>query len=155
MGAKRQAPTGRQGMKGRWCWAATARWCWSARPIRRWCYALPNATVAAEPPSPPSKSDVASQDDGNLKETVLALNKRLWEAHTKQDVNTFKNLLADDFMGLDIYRRPYRKTGALEHVSKYRVEDAAMSNVKVILLNTTSAIVTSESRFKVLLADGK
>jgi RNA polymerase sigma factor (sigma-70 family) len=73
-------------------------------------------TLAADPPAPAPKSTLPSQDDGNLKETVLALNKRIWEAQTTQDVNTFKNLLADDFMGLDIYRRPYTKAGALDFV---------------------------------------
>jgi RNA polymerase sigma factor (sigma-70 family) len=112
-------------------------------------------TLAADPPPAGSKSALPSQDEGNLKETVLALEKRIWEAHTKQDVNTFKSLLADDYVGLDIHRDPYTKAGALEYVSKYRVEDAAMSNVKVILLNATSALVTYEIRFKVRSKDGK
>ena len=39
--------------------------------------ALPYRTVAAEPPSPVSKTAVSKQDQGNLKETVLALEKRI------------------------------------------------------------------------------
>jgi hypothetical protein len=112
-------------------------------------------TLAAEPPPASSKSALPSQDEGNLKETVLALEKRIWEAHAKQDVGVFKSLLADDYLGLDLNRNPYTKANALEYVSKYRVEDAAMSNVKVILLNATSAIVTYEIRFKVRAGDGK
>ena len=114
--------------------------------------AFPYRTVAAEPAS---KSAARGQDDGNLKETVLALVKRIWEAHNKQDVDAFKNLLADDYLGLDLHRDSYTKANALEYVSKFRVEDAAMSNAKVILLNATSAIVTYEIRFKVRSTDGK
>jgi RNA polymerase sigma factor (sigma-70 family) len=117
--------------------------------------ALPDRTVAAEPPSRGYKSAKFQQDDGNVKETVLALVKRIWEAHSKHDVDTFKNLLADDYLGLDLHRNPYRKANALEYVRNYRVEDAAMSNVQVILLNASSAIVTYEIRFKVRSADGK
>jgi hypothetical protein len=117
--------------------------------------ALPHAIVAADAPSAVPKSAVPSQDDGNLKETVLALEKRIWDAHNKHDVDTFKNLLADDYLGLDLHRNPYKKANALEHVRNFRAEDAAMSNVKVILLNASSAIVTYEMRFKVCSADGK
>jgi hypothetical protein len=112
-------------------------------------------TLAADPPPAGSKSSLPGQDEGNLKETVLALEKRIWEAHAKQDVDVFKNLLADDYLGLDLNRNPYTKANALQYVSKYRVEDAAMSNVKVILLNATSAIVTYEIRFKVNSSNGK
>jgi len=112
-------------------------------------------TLAADPPPAASKSALPGQDEGNLKETVLVLEKRIWDAHAQQDVGAFKNLLADDYLGLDIHGDPYTKGGALEYVSKYRVEDGAMSNAKVILLNATSAIVTYEIRFKVRSADGK
>jgi RNA polymerase sigma factor (sigma-70 family) len=63
---------------------------------------LTHRTVAAEPQSSTSKSSEPRQDQGNLKETVLALEKRLWDAHTTQDVNTFRNLMADDFVGIVI-----------------------------------------------------
>jgi RNA polymerase sigma factor (sigma-70 family) len=117
--------------------------------------ALPDRTVAAEPQSPVSKSGPAGPDDGNLKETVLALTQRLWEAHTKQDRNTFNNLLADDYVGLDISRREYTKAAALEYVANYRVTEYSINNAKVIQLNATSAVVTYEVRFKIRSTGGK
>src|SRR5262249_15866367 len=116
--------------------------------------ALTRETLAVDPEAG-AKSGIPSRDEGNLKETVLALEKRIWDAHGKQDVDAFKNLIADDYLGLDIHRDPYRKAGGLEYFSKFRVEDASMSNVRVILLNATSAIVTYEIRFKVCSTDGK
>jgi hypothetical protein len=117
--------------------------------------ALPDRTVAAEPQSPVSKSAPAGPDDGNLKETVLALTQRLWEAHSKNDRTTFNNLLADDYVGLDISRREYTKAGALDYVAKYRVTEYSISNAKVIQLNATSAVVTYEVRFKIRSTGGK
>jgi RNA polymerase sigma factor (sigma-70 family) len=117
--------------------------------------ALPHRTVAAELQSPVSKSASAGPDDGNLKETVLALTQRLWEAHTKQDRNTFNNLLADDYVGLDISRREYTKAAALDYVANYRVTEYSINNAKVIQLNATSAVVTYEVRFKIRSTSGK
>jgi RNA polymerase sigma factor (sigma-70 family) len=112
-------------------------------------------TLAAEPPPAASKSVPHIQDDGNIKETVLALEKRIWEAHAKQDVNTFKNLLADDYVGLDIYGRRYTKQGALNYVAQYRIVEYTLKDSEVILLNASSAIVTYEVSFTERSADGK
>src|SRR5262249_11007117 len=111
--------------------------------------ALPHGTVAAEPPSPGSKSAVPSQDEGNLEETVLALEKRIWEAHTKQDVNAFKSLVAEDFEGRDIAGNIYTKKNALNYVAKSPVVDPVMKNSRVVVLNATSAIVTYEIRYRI------
>jgi RNA polymerase sigma factor (sigma-70 family) len=88
--------------------------------------ALPYRTVAAENPSPASKSAKAWQDDGNLKETVLALEKRVWEAHTKSSLV------------------PYQ-----DYFAKWRVTEYSIKDPTVILLNATSAIVTYEVRLKI------
>jgi RNA polymerase sigma factor (sigma-70 family) len=116
---------------------------------------LPHRTVAAEAPAPVSRSAVARQDESNLKETVLALEKRIWEAHTKQDVDAFKSLLADDFVGTDIRGGSYTKEGVLNYVATTRVVDPVMTNVRVVLLNATGAIVTYEIRYKIALPDGQ
>jgi hypothetical protein len=111
--------------------------------------ALPLRTLA----SGAQESGLTRSDEGNLKETVLALDDRIWEAHRKQDVNTFKNLLADDYLGLDIYRRSYTKLGVLDYVAKWRVTEYSMRNRRVIPLNASSAIVTYVVHFK--STDGK
>jgi RNA polymerase sigma factor (sigma-70 family) len=115
--------------------------------------ALPFRTVAAEPPSIRFRTAVARQDEGNLKETVLALEKRIWEAHTKQDVDAFKNLLADDFAGTDVRGGSYTKESVLNYVATNRVVDPVMKNARVVVLNTTSAIVTYEICYKTASPD--
>jgi RNA polymerase sigma factor (sigma-70 family) len=117
--------------------------------------ALPYRTAAAEPPPPGSKSAVPVQDQGNLKETVLALEKRIWEGHAKQDVDTFKSLLADDFVGMDMFGRPYDKAATLDYVAKFRVIEHELKDVKVIPLNPTSAVLSYEVHYKVRPTDGQ
>jgi RNA polymerase sigma factor (sigma-70 family) len=117
--------------------------------------ALAHRIGAAEVGAPVSRSAVARQDTGNLKETVLALEKRIWDAHTRQDVAAFKSLLADDFAGTDIRGDSYTKKGVLDYVTTHRVVDPVMKNARVILLNATSAIVTYEIRYKVASPNGQ
>jgi RNA polymerase sigma factor (sigma-70 family) len=117
--------------------------------------ALPYRTMADEPPPRASKSALPKEDQANLKETVLALEKRIWEAHTKQDVDAFKNLLADDFVGTDVRGNSYTKEGALRYVATYRLVDTVMKNARVVLLNATSAIVSYEIRYKRASPDGR
>src|SRR5262249_18513525 len=117
--------------------------------------ALAHRTGAAEPGSPVSRSAVPGPDDGNLKETVLALEKRIWEAHARQDVDAFKSLLADDFAGTDIRGASYTKEGVLNYVATTRVVDPVLKNARVVLLNATSAIVTYEIRYQVASPDGQ
>jgi hypothetical protein len=117
--------------------------------------ALAQRTRAGEPRSPVAKSAEFRLDEVNLKETVLALEKRIWEAHTKQDIDAFTSLLANDFTGTDIRGESYTKEDALNYVATYRVVDPIMKNARVVLLNASSAIVTYEIRYKVASPDGK
>jgi RNA polymerase sigma factor (sigma-70 family) len=87
--------------------------------------------------------------DGNLAETVLALEQRLWGAYAKQDQNTFKNLLPDDFVGIDMFGRPYTRAGTLDYVAKFRVIEHAMKGPRVVLLHASGAVVTYEVHYKV------
>jgi RNA polymerase sigma factor (sigma-70 family) len=116
--------------------------------------ALTRETLAADP-APPSKSALPSQDEGNLKETVLTLEKRIWEAYAKQDVDAFKNLLADDFVCIDMFGRPADKAGELDYVARFRVLEYTMKDAKVVLLNPTSAIVSYEIHYKVRPTNGQ
>jgi hypothetical protein len=117
--------------------------------------ALPYGTAAAEPQTAVSKAAALKGDDGNLKETVLALEKRMWEAYSKQDADTFHNLLPDDFICLDTFGRPSDKAGVLDYVAKFRILEYTMQDVKVILLNATSAIVSYQIDYKVRPTNGQ
>jgi len=84
-----------------------------------------------------------------------ALEKRIWEAHAQQDVAVFRNLLADDFVGTDMFGKPYDKAGQLDYVAKFRVIEHALKDVRVVVLNPTSAIVSYEVHYKVRPTDGQ
>jgi RNA polymerase sigma factor (sigma-70 family) len=116
---------------------------------------LPHGTVAAEPPSPASKSAVSTRDQANLKETVLALEKRIWEAHTTRDLDAVAALLADDYVGSDSRGRADTKKINLDWMANFRVIDPEMKNAKVVVLNSTSAIVTYEIRYKIASPSGQ
>src|SRR5262249_15919924 len=105
-------------------------------------------TLAAEPPPAASKSAPHIQDEGNIKETVLALEKRLLGAAAMQDVNVLKNLLADDFAGLDKHANPFNKADVLQYVSEWCEYDHSIKETRVILLNESSALVSSEFHYK-------
>src|SRR5262249_57942144 len=90
---------------------------------------------AQAPPPDSSRAGLPKQDEGNLKETVLALQKRIWEANAKQDVAAMKNLLAGDFVGLDKNGNPFDKGDELRYVSEWCEFDHAVKEAKVILLN--------------------
>jgi hypothetical protein len=117
--------------------------------------ALAQRTGARGPRPPVSRSAVPRPNEGNIKETVLALEKRIWEAHANQDVHAFKSLLADDFAGTDIRGESYTKEGVLRYVATKRVVDPVLTNARVVVLNATSAIVTYEIRYKVASPDGQ
>jgi hypothetical protein len=104
--------------------------------------------LAADPAPAAAKSDPPSRDEGNLKETVLALQKRIWEANAKQDITAMKNLLADDFSGLDKHGTPFDKGHELHYVSEWCEFDHSIKEAKVILLNATSALVVYEVHYK-------
>jgi RNA polymerase sigma factor (sigma-70 family) len=110
---------------------------------------LAHRTQAADPPEPLSPSAVRKQDDGNLKETVLALEKRIWEAYKAQDRAAFQSLLADDFEGVNIHGNPYDKAGELKYVSNFCVTEYELKDAKVILLTRNSALVTYKVHYKV------
>jgi RNA polymerase sigma factor (sigma-70 family) len=110
--------------------------------------ALPRETLEADPAPGPAKSARHSQDEGNLKETVLALQKRIWEANAKQDVNAMKNLLADDFAGLDKNGGPFNKGDELQYVSAWCEFDHSIKEARVVLLNDSSALVIYEVHYK-------
>jgi RNA polymerase sigma factor (sigma-70 family) len=106
--------------------------------------------IQAQSPRPDSsRASYRKRDEGNLKETVLALQKRIWEANAQQDVAAMKNLLADDFAGLDKNGNPFNKGDELRYVSEWCEFDHSVKEAKVVLLSDKSAIVIYEVHYKV------
>jgi RNA polymerase sigma factor (sigma-70 family) len=110
---------------------------------------LTRQSLAADPPvAAPTRSAQPNSDQGNLKETLLALEKRVWDALKTEDRTVFQNLVASDFVGLDISGRHYDKADTLQFVANVRVPQYEMKNVRVIVLNETSALVTYDIHYK-------
>jgi RNA polymerase sigma factor (sigma-70 family) len=109
---------------------------------------LPRSRAQVPPPEAP-KVSLSKQAADNLKETVLALQKRIWEANAKQDVTAMKSLLADDFVGLDKNGNLFNKADELRYVSEWCEFDHSIKEAKVILLNDSSALVIYEVDYKV------
>jgi RNA polymerase sigma factor (sigma-70 family) len=116
---------------------------------------LTRVTLAAGTPPAAARSAVTGRDDGNIKETVLALEKRMWEAHTTQNLDAVKGLLADDYTGTDTRGRSETKARSLNWMANFRVVDPEMKHAKVVVLNAASAIVTYEIRYKIVSPGGR
>jgi RNA polymerase sigma factor (sigma-70 family) len=110
---------------------------------------LAHRTQAADHPRSPSPSAIRKQDNSNLKETVLALEKRIWEAYKAQDRAAFRSLLADDFEGVNKEGILFDKAGELKYVSNFGATEYELKDAKVILLTRNSALVTYEVHYKV------
>jgi RNA polymerase sigma factor (sigma-70 family) len=112
---------------------------------------LAHRTQAADRREPLPPSATRKQADNNLKETVLALEKRIWEAYKAQDRAAFQSLLADDFEGVspDHPGNAYDKAGELKYVSSFRVTEYELKDARVILLTPTSALVVYTIHYKV------
>jgi RNA polymerase sigma factor (sigma-70 family) len=110
---------------------------------------LTRQSLAADPQvDAPIRSAQPNSDQGNIKETVLALEKRVWDALKTQDRSVFQNLVASDFVGLDISGRHYDKADTLRFVANVSVPEYEMKNIRVIVMNETSALVTYDIHYK-------
>jgi RNA polymerase sigma factor (sigma-70 family) len=111
------------------------------------------AQAAGPEGKPPTESLSPSangkQEDGNLKETVLALEKRIYEAYKAQDRAAFGSLLADDFEGVNLRGYPFDKAGELKYVANFCATEYELKDARVILLTPKSALVTYEVHYKV------
>jgi RNA polymerase sigma factor (sigma-70 family) len=108
----------------------------------------PQILQPSRPAAAKKDQDNLQKDQGNLKETVLALEKRVWDALKTQDRTVFESLVAEDFVGLDISGRHYDKADTLQFVSNVHVPEYEMKNTRVILMNETSALVTYDIHYK-------
>src|SRR4029434_6280928 len=56
---------------------------------------------------------------------------------------------------IDMVGRPSDKAGELDYVARFRVTEYTMKDVKVVLLNTTSAVLSYEIDYKVRPTNGQ
>ncbi len=110
---------------------------------------LTRATRAADGSNAGPRSAEMKQDESNVKETVLALEKRLWDTLKTQDRAAFQSLTADDFVGLAAGGRYYDGAEELQWIANWCVTEYEMKNIRVVLLSKTSALVMYDVHYKV------
>jgi hypothetical protein len=119
----------------------------------------PTAAAAAPGSAPPAQgaddpNKAASKDDETLKNTLAALEKALYDAGVKQDVDAYGKFLADDYVGFSTGHR-YTKEDNVRGVRAARLSaDYKMSDMELIRLDEKAAIISYKGEWKVLSKDG-
>jgi RNA polymerase sigma factor (sigma-70 family) len=99
-------------------------------------YGTRAADDRAPAPTPQSKDRLA--------DTLILLDKQLWEATSKYDVDTLGKILADDWVGAD-----WNKAYSLEHYSHARyVEVKFLSERRVVRIDEHCAIMSYEVKWR-------
>lgn len=87
--------------------------------------------------------------DDKLRDTLLVLDKKLWEAESNYDVDTMAKLLANDHIHFNQSGPPWTKQGALDHWRRGRFTDFSFpTGRKVVRLNEHTAILTYEALWR-------
>jgi RNA polymerase sigma factor (sigma-70 family) len=99
---------------------------------------------------PPKKSDVSD----NLKNTLLALDKHMWEAGAKGDWQERQKFLADDLVSISI-RGKYGKADAAAADKRRRTTDWTIRDAEVVRVSPDVAMLTYRYDCKIVTAEGK
>jgi hypothetical protein len=114
-------------------------------------------TLAADktPATPPEERTPAADKapaalcDDKLRDTLLVLDKKLWEAESNYDVDTMAKLLADDHIHFNQSGPPWTKQGALDHWRRGRFTEFSFpTGRKVVRLDEHTAILTYEALWR-------
>jgi hypothetical protein len=81
-------------------------------------------------------------DRAKLQDTVTTLEKQGWEALKKQDVEAFKKLTADDFVGTFGDGSRVTKTELVKLLPDFRITDYALEDVKMLRFNQGAVMLT-------------
>jgi hypothetical protein len=81
--------------------------------------------------------------DKRLTDTITALEHLSWDLHKIHDVRAARALFADDFVEILAFGEVSTKAGLLELIAsgQFTVYDYVMSDVKVVRLSATSALI--------------
>jgi RNA polymerase sigma factor (sigma-70 family) len=90
-----------------------------------------------------------AREDEKLKETLLDLDKQLWEASTRGDTKVAERLLARNYLSIWAIDGRTDKTAALEYGKRYRYSDRAVRDVEVIRVSPDAAVLTYVCSYKV------
>jgi hypothetical protein len=96
----------------------------------------------------------AAPQEDNLKNTLMTLDRALWDAYTNGDPTLAQKLYADDLVSYSRYGR-YGKKDALDSIRRYRPSELKIRNVELLRINKTTAILTYVYDVKLMTPDGK
>jgi ketosteroid isomerase-like protein len=109
-----------------------------------------HAQEGKKAPAPPSQ---VKEDDNKLKDTLLALDTKYWDAWTKGkgdgDAKVVDKLLAEDYLCIWADDPPIDKAAAFEGVKHYRYSDRTIRDVEVRPVSKDAAVLTYACSMKV------
>jgi RNA polymerase sigma factor (sigma-70 family) len=88
-------------------------------------------------------------DDDKLKETLLDLDKQMWDASTKGDEKAMAKLMAENYVSIWAIDGRTDRAASLESVKRTKYSDRAMRDVEVVQAGKDSAVLTYICSYKV------
>jgi hypothetical protein len=105
-------------------------------------------------PRPEARTASKHPEDENLKNTLLALDKHMWEATAKGDMEECGKFLADDLVSVSILGK-YGKADAIEAGKRVRTVDWTIRDADVVRVSKEAAVLTYRYDCKILSQDGR
>jgi RNA polymerase sigma factor (sigma-70 family) len=90
-----------------------------------------------------------AKDDDKLKETLLELDKQLWDASTKGDTKVHEKLLAENYLSIWAIDDRSDRAASLETAKRYRFSDRTMRDVEILRVSKDAAVLTYVCSYKV------
>jgi RNA polymerase sigma factor (sigma-70 family) len=106
------------------------------------------ASHAQEGKAPPAAPKQAGEDDW-LKETLLALDEKMWDASTRGDAKAADKLLAGNYLSIWAIDGRTDRATALETMKHYRYSDRTVRDVEVVRVSPDAAVLTYVASYKV------
>jgi RNA polymerase sigma factor (sigma-70 family) len=97
----------------------------------------------------PAAAQPARDDDAGLKETLLELDKRMWEASTSGDTVAAGKLLAENYVSIWALDGRTDRGAALEFAKRYKYSDRVMRDVEVVRVSHDAAVLSYVCNYKV------
>ena len=110
--------------------------------------------VQAQPPAVPAPAAPAGGGADHLKDTLAALDKSLWDALARGDVDPVRKLYGDDFVSFSEHGR-YDKKDAEESVRLFRSSELKIRDVELVRVSKETAILSYVYSVKLLSRGGE
>src|SRR5262249_176859 len=113
-----------------------------------------NLQLAKEAQTKPNPSEKLPKkekirDLEQLKETLLALDKQIWEASTKGDTKALRKLMAENYLSIWALDDRTDKAQSLETAKRYRYSDRTMRDIEIRRVSQNAAVLTYVCSYKV------